>query len=94
MDPRQLLGRLAQLKAEGESIVQQLTASGVPQEAIMAAMQGGGQQPMQPGMGAGRGPDLPPGIPANGGAGIQATNAAMGVGGGGGGMPPGLLGPM
>ena len=41
----------------------------------------------QPGMGAGRGPDLPPGIPANGGAGIQATNAAMGVGG-----PPGLLG--
>ena len=38
-------------------------------------------------MGAGRGPDLPPGIPANGGAGIQATNAAMGVGG-----PPGLLG--
>ena len=39
------------------------------------------------GMGAGRGPDLPPGIPANGGAGIQATNAAMGVGG-----PPGLLG--
>ena len=41
----------------------------------------------QPGMGAGRGPDLPPGIPANGGAGIQATNAAMGVGG----PPPGLL---
>ena len=89
MDPRQLLGRLAQIKAEGESIVQKLTASGVPQEAIMAAMQGGGQQPMQPGMGAGRGPDLPPGIPPNGGGGIQATNAAMGMGGG----QRGILGP-
>jgi len=84
MDPRQLLGRLAQIKAEGESIVQQLTASGVPQEAIMAAMQGGGQQPMQPGMGAGRGPDLPPVQPGPRGP----------MNGGGGGMPPGLLGPM
>ena len=84
MDPRQLLGRLAQIKAEGESIVQKLTASGVPQEAIMAAMQGGGQQPMQPGMGAGRGPDLPPGIPQ--GRPPMPMN-------GGGRMPSGILGP-
>jgi len=50
--------RLVQIKQEGEAIVQQLTASGVPQEAIMSALSG--QQPPQPGMGAGRGPDLPP----------------------------------
>ena len=84
MDPRQLMQRRVQIKQEGEAIVQQLTASGVPQEAIMAALSG-----QQPGMGAGRGPDVPPGIPANGGAGIQATNAAMGMGGG---APQGLLG--
>ena len=88
MDPRQLLGRLAQLKAEGESIVQQLTASGVPREAIMAAMQGGGQQPMQPGMGAGRGPDLPPGIPQGR---PPMPRGPMPMNGGGG-MPPGILG--
>ena len=82
MDPRQLLSALTQ-------IVQQLAAAGVPQEAVMAALQGGGQQPMQPGMGAGRGPDLPPRIPPNGGGGIQATNAAMGMGGG----QRGILGP-
>ena len=88
MDPRQLLGRLAQIKAEGESIVQKLTASGVPQEAIMAAMQGGGQQPMQPGMGAGRGPDLPPGIPQGR---PPMPRGPMPMNGGGG-MPPGILG--
>ena len=93
MDPRERLARLAQLKAEGDMIMQELIAAGMPPEQIMAAVEGGGQQavpPMpQPGMGAGRGPDLPPGIPANGGAGIQATNAAMGMGG----APRGLLGP-
>ena len=88
MDPRQLLGRLAQLKAEGESIVKRLTASGVPQEAIMAAMQGGGQRPMQPGMGAGRGPDLPPGIPQGR---PPMPRGPMPMNGGGG-MPPGILG--
>jgi hypothetical protein len=90
MDPRQLLGRLAQLKAEGESIVQQLTASGVPQEAIMAAMQGGGQQPMQPGMGAAFDPSA--GVP--GGPEAQPFSGPRGPMNGGGGMPPGLLGPM
>ena len=88
----QLLARLAELKAEGDAIMQQLMAAGMPPEQIMAAMEGGGQ-PMPPpqdmsGMGAMPGPDLPPGIPPNAGAGIQAANAAMGVG-----APRGLLGP-
>jgi hypothetical protein len=82
MDPRQLLSRLAQLKAEGDQIMQQLVASGMPPEQIMAAVEGGGQPAgPPPGMGAGPGPDLPPGIP-------QGPPI-----GGGGGMPRGLLGP-
>ena len=88
----QLLARLAELKAEGDAIMQQLMSAGMPPEQIMAAMEGGGQPagpPMPPpGMGAGPGPDLPPGIPPNAGGGIQATNAAMGMG-----APQGLLGP-
>ena len=80
MDPRQLIARLAELKAEGDAIMQQLVSSGMPPEQIMAAVEGGGQPARppipQPGMGAGRGPDLPPGIPQ----GIPQ------------GMPQGLLG--
>ena len=89
----QLLARIAELKAEGDAIMQQLMSAGMPPEQIMAAMEGGGQ-PMPPpdmggpGMGAMPGPDLPPIIPPNAGAGIQATNAAMGMG-----APQGLLGP-
>ena len=79
----QLLARLAELKAEGDAIMQQLMQAGMPPEQIMAAVEGGGQQagpPMGgPGMGARPGPDLPPGIPQGG--------PPMG-------MPPGLLGPM
>ena len=67
MDPRQLISRLAELKAEGDAIMQQLMASGVPPEQIMAALEGGQpaapQMPPampQPGMGVGAGPDLPP----------------------------------
>ena len=70
MDPTQLIGRLAELKAEGDAIMQQLIASGMPPEQIMAALEGGGQQPPMPqpgmggpGMGGQPGPDLPPGIP-------------------------------
>ena len=90
----QLLARLAELKAEGDAIMQQLMSAGMPPEQIMAAMEGGGQ-PMSPpdmggaAMGGMPGPDIPPGIPPNSGAGIQATNAAMGLGGG---VPQGLLG--
>ena len=72
MDPRQLISRLSQLKAEGDAIMQQLIQAGIPPEQIMAAVEGGGQPagpPMPqpgmggPGMGGQPGPDLPPGIP-------------------------------
>ena len=85
----QLLARLAELKAEGDAIMQQLMAAGMPPEQIMAAMEGGGQpQPPMggPGMGAGPGPDLPPMIPP----GAEADRIAAGMRGGG--IPPGLLG--
>ena len=86
----QLLARLAELKAEGDAIMQQLMAAGMPPEQIMAAMEGGGQ-PMPPpqdmsGMGAMPGPDLPPMIPP----GAEADRIAAGMRGGG--IPPGLLG--
>ena len=93
MDPRQLISRLSQLKAEGDAIMQQLIASGMPPEQIMAAVEGGGQPAAPPagmnipGMGGRPGPDLPPGIPANGSPGVQAANVALAGGG-----PRGLLG--
>ena len=78
----QLLARLAELKAEGDMIMQQLMQAGMPPEQIMAAMEGGGQ-PMPPqdmsGMGAMPGPDLPPPIPQ-----CVPMNGQI---------PPGLLGP-
>ena len=85
----QLLARLAELKAEGDAIMQQLMSAGMPPEQIMAAMEGGGQ-PMPPpdmggaAMGGMPGPDLPPPMPQGG--------PPMPMNGGGG-MPPGLLGP-
>ena len=78
MDPRQLISRLSQLKAEGDAIMQQLIQAGIPPEQIMAAVEGGGQPAVPPAgmnipdMGGQPGPDLPPGIPQ--------------------GMPQGLLG--
>ena len=90
MGPRQLISRLAQLKAEGDMIMQQLIASGMPPEQIMAAVEGGGQaMPLIPpgvdmGMGGRPGPDLPP---ANGSPGVNAANVALAGGGG----PRGLL---
>ena len=84
----QLLARLSELKAEGDAIMQQLMAAGMPPEQIMAAMEGGQQMPQTPppgmnipGMGGQPGPDLPPGIP-------QGAPMPMN----GGGIPPGLLG--
>jgi hypothetical protein len=87
----QMLARLAELKAEGDAIMQQLIAAGMPPEQIMAAVQGGGQQMPQtppegmniPAMGGQLGPDLPAGIPQGG--------SPMPMNGGG--MPRGLLGP-
>ena len=83
----QLLARLAELKAEGDAIMQQLMSAGMPPEQIMAAVEGGGQ-PMPPpdmggaAMGGMPGPDLPPPIPQGG--------PPMPMNGGG--VPPGLLG--
>ena len=85
----QMLARLAQLKAEGDAIMQQLIAAGMPPEQIMAAVEGGGQAtPQIPpgvnmGMGGRPGPDLPPPMPQGG--------PPMPMNGGG--MPRGLLGP-
>ena len=85
----QMLARSAELKAEGDAIMQQLMSAGMPPEQIMAAVEGGGQQMPQtpppgmniPGMGGQPGPDLPPGIPQG-----------VPMNGGGGQIPPGLLG--
>ena len=91
MDPRQLLSRLSQLKAEGDAIMQQLIASGMPPEQIMAALEGGGQQPPMPHPGMGGpgmrgppGPDLP--MPSGADA-MREYQAVAGQGG-----PRGLLG--
>ena len=89
MDPRERLARLAQLKAEGDMIMQELIAAGMPPEQIMAAVEAAGQPAVPPagmnipGMGGQPGPDLPPGIPQGG--------PPMPMNGGG--IPPGLLGP-
>ena len=81
----QMLARLAELKAEGDMIMQQLMQAGMPPEQIMAAMEGGGQQ-MPPqdmsGMGAMPGPDIPPPMPQGGPP--MPMNGQI---------PPGLLGP-
>ena len=91
----QLLARLAELKAEGDAIMQQLMSAGMPPEQIMAAMEGGGQPMPQADMGGASmggmpGPDLPPiipqGVPSPE---IQAINSSMGMGHR---MPTGLLG--
>ena len=69
-----VVARIQELQAE----LQQLVA--------LAEQMGAGRQP-QPGMGAGRGPDLPPLVPP--GAGADRIAAGMN---GGPPMPPGLLG--
>ena len=68
--------------------MQQLIASGMPPEQIMAAVEGGGRAAPQipPGVDMGAGRAQP--VAANPLAGIVATNAAMGMNGG----PRGLLG--
>ena len=85
MDPRQMIARLSELRAEGDAIMQQLIQSGIPPEQIMAALEGGGQQagPPMPPPGMGAGPGLPPGIP---------QGPPMGGGGMPPAMPPGLFG--
>ena len=99
----QMLARLAQLKAEGDAIKQQLIAAGMPPEQIMAAVEGGGQPAAPPtgmnipGMGGQpAGPPMPqPGMGGGPGPdlppGIPQGGPPMPMNGGG--MPRGLLGP-
>jgi len=88
MDPRERLARLAQLKAEGDMIMQELIAAGMPPEQIMAAVEAAGQPAVPPagmnipGMGGQPGPDLP--MPS----GADAMREYQAVQGG----PRGLLG--
>ena len=88
MDPRERLARLAQLKAEGDMIMQELIAAGMPPEQIMAAVEAAGQPAVPPagmnipGMGGRPGPDLP--MPS----GADAMREYQAVQGG----PRGLLG--
>ncbi len=95
MDPRQLISRLAQLKAEGDAIMQQLIQAGIPPEQIMAAVEGGGQPAVPPegmnipGMGGRPGPDLPPVGPAMGGRDLMAAQEFEAARGGV--VPQGLL---
>jgi hypothetical protein len=90
----QLLARLAELKAEGDAIMQQLIQAGMPPEQIVAAIEGGQQMP-QPGMGAGFDPSA--GVPGGpevqpfSGGGIPQGGPPMGMPNGG--MTQGLLGP-
>ena len=88
MDPRQIIQRIAQLKQELDALMQQLSAAGIPQEAVMAALSGQGSGQMggpRPGMGPAFNPS----------AGVPGGPEAQPFSGGsvGGGMPQGLLGP-
>jgi len=71
MNQQALIQRLSEIQAEGQAIMQQLAATGMAEEEIIAALQGGAPQPAVPAgphMGGGPGPDLPPAIPQGMGA--------------------------
>ena len=71
MNPQALIQRLSEIRAEGQAIMEQLLATGMAEEEILAALQGGMPQPAVaagPHMGGGPGPDLPPAIPQGMGA--------------------------
>jgi len=83
MDPRQMIARLSELRAEGDAIMQQLIQSGIPPEEIMAALEGGGQQ---------AGPQVPAGVPAGPPPGVALAGGGGVPMNGGGGIPQGLFG--
>ena len=71
MNQQALIQRLSEIRAEGQAIMEQLLATGMAEEEILAALQGGMPQPAVaagPHMGGGPGPDLPPAIPQGMGA--------------------------
>ena len=61
MNPEMMIQRLAAIKAEGQAIMQQLEAAGIPAQQVMAAVDqmGGAPQGMPP-------PGPPQGMPPQG----------------------------
>ena len=65
MNPEMMIQRLAAIKAEGQAIMQQLEAAGIPAQQVMAAVDqmGGAPQGMPQGMPPGAPQGMPPGAP-------------------------------
>jgi hypothetical protein len=62
MNPEMMIQRLAAIKAEGQAIMQQLEAAGIPAQQVMAAVDqmGGAPQGMPQGMPPGPPQGMPP----------------------------------
>ncbi len=65
MNPEMMIQRLAAIKAEGQAIMQQLEAAGIPAQQVMAAVDqmGGAPQGMPQGMPPGPPQGMPLGPP-------------------------------
>lgn len=65
MNPEMMIQRLAAIKAEGQAIMQQLEAAGIPAQQVMAAVDqmGGAPQGMPQGMPPGPPQGMPQGMP-------------------------------
>ena len=65
MNPEMMIQRLAAIKAEGQAIMQQLEAAGIPAQQVMAAVDqmGGAPQGMPQGAPQGMPPGPPQGMP-------------------------------
>ena len=65
MNPEMMIQRLAAIKAEGQAIMQQLEAAGIPAQQVMAAVDqmGGASQGMPQGAPQGMPPGPPQGMP-------------------------------
>ena len=61
MNPEMMIQRLAAIKAEGQAIMQQLEAAGIPAQQVMAAVDQMGGEPQGMPQGAPQG--MPPGPP-------------------------------
>ena len=68
MNPEMMIQRLAAIKAEGQAILQQLEAAGIPAQQVMAAVDqmGGAPQGMPQGAPQGMPPGPPQGMPPQG----------------------------
>jgi len=65
MNPEMMIQRLAAIKAEGQAIMQQLEAAGIPAQQVMTAVDqmGGAPQGMPQGAPQGMPPGPPQGMP-------------------------------